>query len=48
MLGACNAGMDSIWYNPKHVASDPDIPVTHTVESFDEILDLLQNDDERA
>jgi len=48
MLGACNAGMDSIWYNPKHVASDPDIPVTYTVESFDEILDLLQNDDERA
>ena len=41
MLGALNAGMDSIWYNPKHVHGDPAIPVTHIVESFDEILAIL-------
>lgn len=41
MLGALNAGMDSIWYNPKGLAADPKIPVTHEVETLDSIRNIL-------
>ena len=41
MLGAKNAGMDSIWYNPLHAENTLQVPVTHEVADFDAILQIL-------
>lgn len=40
--GAVNAGLDSIWYNPRSLPS-PDAPVpTYTVRNYPEILSILE------
>ncbi len=42
ILGGNNAGIDTIWYNPKGLPLTGAARPTHTVNSYDEILDLLQ------
>ena len=44
MRGAVNAGMDSIWYNPKHVENTLQIPVTYEAADFDSILRILMKE----
>ena len=41
MLGAVNAGMDSIWYNPQHTANTPPTFVTYEAENYSDILQIL-------
>lgn len=41
MRGAVNAGMDSIWYNPLRAGNPQQIPVTHEVSDYSEILHIL-------
>ena len=41
MRGAVNANMDSIWFNPHHDPNPANVPVTHEVSSFEEILRIL-------
>ncbi len=40
--GAINAGIDCIWYNPIKKDAPNDWDITYTVESFEEILDILK------
>ncbi|MBQ2668952.1 MAG: YjjG family noncanonical pyrimidine nucleotidase [Clostridia bacterium] len=41
MRGAVNAGMDSIWFNPKHLENTIAVPVTYEAADFDDILHIL-------
>lgn len=41
ILGAANAGLDSIWYNPRGLSGRPDILPTHEARSFDQIANLI-------
>lgn len=41
VLGGCNAGIDTIWYNPKGLPQDKFIRPTRTVANYEEILDFL-------
>ena len=41
ILGAHNAGIDSIWYNPRELPNPTQIPVTFEVKSYAEILSVL-------
>lgn len=41
ILGAVNAGLDSIWYNPNGLPGRPDIVPTFEVRSFDQVLHLI-------
>lgn len=40
--GACNAGLDSIWYNPGRLPNPKWIPYTFEAESHAQILKLLE------
>ncbi len=40
--GALNAGIDCIWYNPIKKEAPEGWQITHIVESFDEILEILK------
>ena len=40
--GAINAGIDCIWFNPIKKEAPEGWNITYTVESFDEILDILK------
>ncbi len=40
--GAINMGIDCVWYNPIHKEAPQGWSITHTVESFDEILEILR------
>ena len=40
--GALNAGIDCIWYNPMKKEAPQGWNITHTVVSFDEILEILR------
>lgn len=44
MLGAVNAGMDSIWYNPKHAENVSRLPITFEAESYADILRILSHE----
>lgn len=39
--GAINAGLDSIWYNPKALPGLPDAVPTHEVRSYEEVAALI-------
>ena len=41
ILGAVNAGLDSIWYNPNGLPGRPDIVPTFEARSFDQISHLI-------
>ena len=41
ILGAVNAGLDSIWYNPHGQSDRPDIVPTFEARTFDQISDLI-------
>lgn len=41
ILGAANAGLDSIWYNPGGLPGRPDIPPTFEARSFDQVAGLI-------
>ena len=41
ILGAVNAGLDSIWYNPNGLPGRPDIVPTFEARSFDQVLHLI-------
>ncbi|WP_341779077.1 YjjG family noncanonical pyrimidine nucleotidase [Levilactobacillus sp. HBUAS70063] len=41
ILGATNAHLDSIWFNPRHVAGSADYRPTHEVDSFTALEQLL-------
>ena len=41
ILGAVNAGLDSIWYNPNGLSGRPDIVPTFEARSFDQVLHLI-------
>lgn len=41
--GANNAGIDSVWYNPKNVANTSTAHPTYTVATYQELLELLLN-----
>ena len=41
ILGAVNAGIDSIWYNPSHLPNSENIPSTYEVDSFEKIMEIL-------
>ena len=40
--GAINAKLDCIWYNPQKKEAPNGWEITHTVENFEEILDILK------
>ena len=40
--GALNAGIDCIWYNPTKKEAPEGWQITHIVESFDEVLEILK------
>ena len=40
--GAINMGIDCIWYNPQKKEAPNGWEITHTVENFEEILDILK------
>lgn len=42
ILGGLNAGLPTCWYNPKHKPADPAIPADYTVNSYQELLELLE------
>ena len=39
--GGVNAGIDTCWYNPKHLENTRKLPITYIVDSFDSILHFL-------
>ncbi|MGQ7461032.1 YjjG family noncanonical pyrimidine nucleotidase [Streptococcus suis] len=39
--GANNAGMDSVWYNPKHLEKQGQAHPTYVISSYQELLDIL-------
>ena len=41
MLGAVNAGMDSIWYNPGHAENPEHLPITYEAANYADILRIL-------
>ena len=41
ILGAINAGLDSIWYNPHGLSGRPDIVPTFEARTFDQISGLI-------
>lgn len=41
ILGAVNAGLDSIWYNPNGLSGRPDIVPTFEARSFDQVFQLI-------
>lgn len=41
ILGAYNAGLDSIWYNPGKLENGRGVPCTYEVGSYEELLALL-------
>ena len=41
ILGAINAGLDSIWYNPRGLSGRPDIIPTFEARTFDQISGLI-------
>ena len=41
ILGAVNAGLDSIWYNPNGLPGRPDIVPTFEARSFDQVFHLI-------
>ena len=41
ILGAVNAGLDSIWYNPLGLPGRPDIVPTFEARSFDQVFHLI-------
>ena len=40
--GAINSGLDCIWYNPQKKDAPEGWNITHTVENFEEILEILK------
>lgn len=42
IAGACNAGIDSIWYNPAGLTNKSDIKPTYDVSCYQEILKILE------
>lgn len=41
ILGGVNAGIDTIWYNPKGLPPRADVRPTHTAATFDEVRALI-------
>ena len=41
IAGANNAGLDSLWYNPKKLINNSSVQPTYTVSSYEEIKKLL-------
>lgn len=41
ILGGINAGIDTVWYNPKGISNATDITPTKTVTSYTELLEML-------
>lgn len=41
MLGAVNARMDSIWYNPGHAENPEHLPITYEAANYADILRIL-------
>ncbi|WP_294520337.1 YjjG family noncanonical pyrimidine nucleotidase [uncultured Pseudoflavonifractor sp.] len=41
ILGAVNAGLDSIWYNPRGLPGRPDIVPTFEARTFDQVSGLI-------
>ena len=39
--GGLDAGIDTLWFNPRHLPPDPLIPPTYTVGSYEEALEIL-------
>lgn len=39
--GGLDAGIDTLWFNPKHLPPDPLIPPTYTAASYGEALEIL-------
>lgn len=46
--GAANAGLDSVWYNPKGLANERGLPVALEAKSFGQILAFLDVTVEKA
>lgn len=40
--GGCQAGLDTLWYNPRRTAADPRWPATYVTNSLDQIAALLK------
>ena len=43
VLAAVNAGIDSVWYNPKNKQGREDIQPTYMADSYSKILEILGN-----
>jgi putative hydrolase of the HAD superfamily len=41
MVGAQNAGIDQIYFNPKSIHSEKERPATYQVKSLEEIISIL-------
>ena len=41
--GANNAGIDSIWFNPKGLANETPAVPTYQVKNYQDILNILSN-----
>lgn len=39
--GGINAGVDTIWYNPRHKAPDPEIPPTYEADTMEKIIKII-------
>lgn len=39
--GGINASIDTCWYNPKQLVKTKDLPITYTISSFDELMQIL-------
>ena len=43
ILGGIRAGVDTVWFNPKHLPGRADIAPTHTVECFTALQNIILN-----
>ena len=42
ILGGINAGIRTVWYNPKHMPPNPDIPADYEIHSLGELPERLE------
>ncbi len=44
MTGGVNAGLKTIWYNPKHLENALHLPIDHTIEDLTEVIEIVKNE----
>lgn len=43
ILGANNAGIKNIWYNPENVDNNTRVKVDYTINNLKEVIEILKN-----